>query len=376
MYLGKDKDINYLPKDPFLPGKYLNNTGGVFQMPHYFDANIYQDKSNTSTPKPEIHPLGMQFKVPNDVIQELRAHKVKGLFFVRQQRIPITYAQGLSVGIDSVSYIPMLYINREGKNNYYYESFLTEKRQLLIDFSRRWKTSESTQSNGLICLDAIVNPQLQAILDGSTFHLEAKCNTIIKQEGNTRQFYAHQQLKYPLNRTYSDSKLVYVPQECQLRYINKYGFSTKVGSSMEAKQFGFVGFKDNKADSHNFTRGTFTPFIGTQGRLLDSHVYSIKIPNYSDIYLEEYYQARIADTMPFYSVSPRFDILNEYIDKNGDMQYSDTDIKKGIGEDAAYTIFPEVYRGDCYTNTVTLRMHSNFIDADVPINDLIIDVNT
>ena len=37
---------------------------------------------------------------------------------------------------------------------------------------------------------------------------------------------------------------------------------------------------------------------------------------------------------------------------------------------------PDVYRGDCFTSTVCVRMHRNFTSATVPINDTIIDPNS
>jgi hypothetical protein len=34
------------------------------------------------------------------------------------------------------------------------------------------------------------------------------------------------------------------------------------------------------------------------------------------------------------------------------------------------------YRGDCFTNTVTIRINRNFIDPTFPANDDIVDPNT
>ena len=322
----------------------------------------------------------MQFKIPMDVMEELKTHNIKGLFFVRQQRIPITYAQGLSIGVSTLSFVPMLNVTTgEGNDTtsaYYYESFLSEKRQLITNFAQRFHKTDGIQSGGLICLDADVNPQLQAILDGSEFHLEPKCHTVIRQYNNSRQFIAQQELQTLPNQTYQDTKLVYIPQECQLRYIDKYGFSSKVGSAMEAKQFGFVGTKNYDKSSYNFVRGTFTSFIGALGSLLPASIYSIKIPNYSESYMEEYFAARANDYSPFYSSSPRYDILNKYLDNAGHEQYLDSDLSKQIINDIEYVVFPETFRGDCYTNTITVRMNSNYIDPDVPVNDLVVDPNT
>lgn len=48
---------------------------------------------------------------------------IKGYFFVRQKRIPITLAQGLTCGVDKYSYIPCLY--NTNKNEYMTEALLT-----------------------------------------------------------------------------------------------------------------------------------------------------------------------------------------------------------------------------------------------------------
>ena len=36
----------------------------------------------------------------------------------------------------------------------------------------------------------------------------------------------------------------------------------------------------------------------------------------------------------------------------------------------------DVFRGDCYTNTVTMRLNRNFIDSEVPVNEIIMDNTT
>lgn len=37
---------------------------------------------------------------------------------------------------------------------------------------------------------------------------------------------------------------------------------------------------------------------------------------------------------------------------------------------------PDVYRGDCFTSTVCVRMHRNFTSTTVPINDTIVEPNS
>lgn len=50
---------------------------------------------------------GIDIRVSDEVIQELRKH-VKGYFFVRQRRIPTILAQGLTIGVDSISHTPTI----------------------------------------------------------------------------------------------------------------------------------------------------------------------------------------------------------------------------------------------------------------------------
>ena len=60
------------------------------------------------------------------------------------------------------------------------------------------------------------------------------------------------------------------------------------------------------------------------------------------------------------SISNRYELLDDF----------ETTI------DEKYITFPDIYRGDCYTNTVTIRIHTNFIDSEVPTNQIIVNPNT
>ena len=65
--------------------------------------------------------------------------------------------------------------------------------------------------------------------------------------------------------------------------------------------------------------------------------------------MKEYFQIRGNNTSPFFAVSDRYLLDNNSV---------------------------EVYRGDCYTNTVTIRLNRNFVDPDVPVNEHILDNHT
>lgn len=178
-------------EDFFLPDSlYLSNTKGVFKFP---DTEIIDHN------KKEIHPLGVKFTLNMDLIKLLRSdkYKVKGLFFVRQNRIPTILAQGFSIGVDKTSYIPMLFnpekyqdANEEYTNGYYFtESFINKSRSLTTTYKDRIIRTNQKQSSGLLCLDASVNKQLQSMFDNSEFVLE-KSNSfsIANQSGMERSY--------------------------------------------------------------------------------------------------------------------------------------------------------------------------------------------
>lgn len=350
-----ESEYNYLPKETFVGTEYLLNTKGVFKMPDYNVCNV-KDEENK-----EIHPIYLKFKLPIDVKNELSNFNIKGLFFVRQKRIPITLAQGYTVGIDPNSYCPMLY---ENNKDYIFESFISKDRVLTTNYKDRKRTTNLSQSSGLLCLDANVNSQMQSLFDNSKFILELKSRYKTTASKSDLRHYVCEYDK-ELNTSLQNyggvsSNLLYILSDIPLKYVNKYGFSTRVGSAEDTKQFGFIGQKDYSKDYKNIIRGVFCPFIGTQSILNDSSIYSIKINNYSSVYFDKYFEIRGNDLSPFMSISNRYELLDDF----------ETTI------DEKYITFPDIYRGDCYTNTVTIRIHTNFIDSEVPTNQIIVNPNT
>ena len=128
--LNDENKIQYLDRNTFITGgKYLDNSFGVFKTPFVPVIN-YQ---NT-----EVTPLYFKFEFPDKVREELKKHKVKGYFIVRQKRIPTIVAQGLSIGVDNSSYIPMIKCGEE----YQTEGFLTKSRLLSQTFEDRIKSTD------------------------------------------------------------------------------------------------------------------------------------------------------------------------------------------------------------------------------------------
>lgn len=337
-----DGKMNYLVRDDFLAdGNYLDNSFGVFKNPN---IDIIDYTNN------QVKPLYYQMDLSNEVLQALPNYKVKGFFFVRQKRIPTTLCQGLSVGVDSSSYVPMLYWNTNSdssKNNkYIVESFLNESKTLVQTFEPHLKYTTKKQGSGLLSVDANCIKTLQSNFDGTEFIL--KPNRAVGTLNNSaRHFWVSPTGERPNVQVHAS--LSYVPSEVPLKYINGYGYSTKAGTQEDVSQFSFFDNREYSADNTNLIRGNFCPFIGVGTSLYDNVIYDVKIPNYTESQLKNYFSIRGKDNSIFYAISDRFDLNTTSID---------------------------VYRGDCYTSTVTIRMNRNFIDSEVPLNDTIIDPNT
>ena len=347
-----EKNMNYLSKDEFIAdGRYLDNTMGVFKNPSLLIDNAIQDHKNKTT-----KPWFYRMRISEDVRKELISRNVKGMFFVRQKRIPTVLGQGLSIGIDSTSYVPTLYDSNakdaNGKTGVYItEGFLNKDRLLSSDFNQRILKSSTKQSSGLLCMDACVSPVLQSMLDGSDYILQK-----VQQKGSLENVSdRHYGIDFssstiPEGHSYK-AQAIFVNSDVPAKVVNDLCFSTRAGAEEDIKSFGFFGGRNYSEDSNMFVRGIYCPFVGTDLSLEDNSIYNIRIKGYNTSYLREYFKIRGNDLSAFYAISDRYELEN--VPENWD-----------------------VYRGDCYTNTVTFRLNRNFVDSSVPVNDLIIDTKT
>jgi hypothetical protein len=220
---------------------------------------------------------------------------------------------------------------------------------LLDSYNSRELKSTNKQTSGLLCLDACVSPTLQSMLDGSDFVLQKVYSSGDLNRVSDRHFSIG--FKGDISEdVYQKSQAVFVNSDVPAKVINDLCFSTRAGTEEDVKQFGFFGERDYNETSNKYVRGIYAPFIGTNSVLTDNSIYNIKQRGFSISYLKEYFKVRGNDQAPFYAISDRYslDDLSEL----------------------------DVYRGDCYTNTVTFRMNRNFVDSSVPINDVIIDSKT
>lgn len=336
--INDNNSVNYIEKSEFIINrKTLCNTRGVFRIPN---VSPYKNENGTVG----VYPIYFKIEINEDCKNALTKQNIKGFFIVRQKRIPTILAQGLSVAVDSFSYIPMI---RHGER-YITEGFLNSDKVLTHQFEGHVKENGIKACSGLLCLDANVNPYIKSAVNNTEFKLQ-KFSSGSEYTQNKRH-YIYKNLLEEYQRLYVTSNLIYVDSDVSLRYANGYNYSTKCGIAEDVSKFSFFGSKDRSEHNTNLLRGIYCPFIGTSSSLEDNAIYNIKISGFSESKMKEYFSIRGNDNSPFYAISNRY--LLTY--------------KNPI----------DVYRGDCYTNTVTIRMNRNFTDPDIPISEEIISRNT
>ena len=285
-------------------------------------------------------------------------------------------------------------------------------------------TDEDKYAYGLLSLDPAVVSSIGNMLDGSEFEVVKEYETTtyfgsktcesdwkIRGEGedilssnNTNDSFL-QIWDKPGNKIYNDyseAQCIFIPPNTKIKEVGGIGFSNVAGSASDPSQysytsesFGVQGACDTKRGENNnhmlygcplndeiyntaleyrtsiiaemaiaqffgidvkkcssvgfnsilninILRGLFTPFIGTTKSLDTQGIYSIRLKSISD---DNAKIIRQQDESPYYTVSKR-------INSNK---------------------WTNIYRGDCYTSTVSMRILRNFIDPDTPIADNILD---
>lgn len=329
------EEIPVLERNVFL-NDYLSNTFGVFKLPA--ETETTQIISHNS-----VKPWYFNMNIPDKISIELKKLDVKGYFFVRQKRLATTLCQGFSLGIDRSGYVPILYHD----NKYYAEGFLSnsKKPKLTADLKSREISTNNIFGTCLLNVECSSIPELKSKFDSSAFVITPKKEyTCTRSAKNERHFITNYK-NFSLDKGAS-LETTYIPEDTAQKYIKGYIYSTKCGSAEDVSQFGFIGEKDWSRNAHNLIRGQWCAYLGVNGNLTPNTIYEIKIPGYENGKLKSYFEIRKNDNSPFYAISNRYELKTNNID---------------------------VYRGDCYSATVTIRLNRNFSDPEFPITDTIIN---
>lgn len=322
----------------------------------------YLNVDLNKTGNPEAFPT---YKV--DLLEILRnKFKIKGFFFVRQQRIPTTMCQALTIGIDKNSYTPLI----PRGNEFIAERFIDDQRILSSNFEARlYRYAESGADasskndvaiTGAICPDYDVNSSYyNSFFTGDKFVCEEARKITLDQYGDERHITEQSNPENGSGNLLNEN-IVGVEDSCPIVGVNKNRWSAQAGNAQEAYTLKYLVRDTKTSDATNIIRGDFGPFIGLAGDKLEAcRILNIKAPGYSLANSDQYMEIRCCDESPFFSVTDRLDITRLH-----------TSNKKLILGNNDYL---GLYRGDCYICKFTHRVNRNFQDPEVPTNDTILD---
>lgn len=355
-YIEIDED-GFINKDNVI----LGNAKGVIRI---------RDGNNTSGIINEFHPIGIKFKFQEhnsndnydiDLIEELQKY-TKGFFFVRQKRIPTVYCQGLTIGYDPLSKLPIIPINES--HHSITESFISNdngKSILDNEYNNRVVMTTDALPYASIIPEAEINSGLYSqIFNGSKFTIREPLiyvndnNKYFVQTNEERHyyinFYKERESKNP--DIIKNVSLTYIDDNIQLKTSGTTDFSSRAGEAEVAYKYKFFGKEDVEKDAKNLLRGCWGSYVGTEGIGEFCKLYDVLIPGYDENLMSDYFKSRFSNSSSYYSISDR------------------------IGWENLNNNYLVCYRGDCYYGNFTHRMLRNFQDPESPTNDTIVDPNT
>ena len=363
-------DRVYIPIDEYTKqihdGHFLENAKGVVR---------FVDKSSSQS-----NLYSINFSIPKKILEYLQTYcKVKGLFFVRQKRIPTILAQGLTLPLDPEAHIPMLYSD----NFFATESFISQeennKKEITHDYKQRLIKVDTSTDNSLytrltksksgviLCPEFETNQayynQLFTGTDYPIKYSELQQSTIYNPIGNER-FYVTGNYSEGPTEQYTSAKLVSVTEEVPTVAIGEQVFRGVCGMAEEGFRFRYSKYEGTKTkDDTNLLRGIYHPYVGAvfQDTISYGKIVNIYIPGYNISEMSNYYTIRYEDNSPYYAIGDRISIEDIFTDsyKGNDNRY-----------------YLSYYRGDCYICNFTHRINRNFQDPSAPTNDEIVDKNS
>ena len=294
-------------------------------------------------------------------------HGIKGLFFVRQKRIPTTIAQGIVVGLTTKDHgsIPVL----KNGNVWETKSFLSPDRMIYPIGStvKIIKDKKYFQEDDpLVVTKALLVPDAE--LQEATFNqiFTSAEFTLLKEGTLNFNVYNNDVWRYesfsPATRTASLATLTAVPKDTKLKTNGSDFFSTIAGSAEESYKTVDVVFNWSKTPPQHLTnstsliRGKWGYYVGMgydEGTSFSfGDVVSIKKAGFykdSDAQNVLEFQHRFHDNSFYSPISFRLNI--DDLEESG----------------------MQCFNGDCFPSLFTHRMMSNFIDPELPTNTTIIN---
>ena len=340
----------YIPIDKYTSS--INNTDnckGVFRIKY----NASQIEENG------IKPIAIKINGSLDLIQELKKYTI-GCFFVRQKRIATTLCQAVSIGVENISHLPAVPISVDSNNvKYLMEGFINKERILTHNFDERRVTLDNSSVNmgqAALCPEYELNPGFyNQLFTGSNFEVRLSNNQLKNKYCSRNGTHLYNiSGEQGNNNAIKQYKIVSLQDGQALAKNKDCLYSALAGTAEEVQRVSYYKYRNPSQNATNILRGVYGPYLGLEGMEnlpYPMTVIDIKIPNYSESNMAEYFQIRYQDTSPFEPISERF-------------KWEDFD-KNCI-----------CYRGDCFVGNFTHRMVRNFADPSAPYNDEIISPNT
>lgn len=312
-----------------------------------------------------------------------KKHKIKGYFFVRQKRIPMTLAQGLVIGLTGKDYgsLPVL---KSFDNKYIGQSFLGADRLLYPEgttFKIPRHKAKSYTNQALLVPDAELHlATYNQIFTSQEFWLTKVLKTTFNQKNdNTYHFLDNISLYKPDKKESLSllTKLTNVPDGTKLLTNGTDFFSAKAGSAEESfKTEDFINsFKwtvpQDLTRSTSLARGMWGHYVGINNPLLQLPVEEYKgDPNNAD---------RESATSPFnYGTivnikTKQCQNESEAVNLMFKQILESTAPYHAISHRTELKQTEQCFRGDCFVNMYTHRMNRNFIDPELPTNTKIVN---
>lgn len=293
--------------------------------------------------------------------EELRKNNVKGYFFVRQKRIPIRICQAYTIGVDSESNSPLLYVDSNVKGTsksfqslegprYIAERFISDDRIFTHDFSERLYglSDNAIHKFGAICPEYDINSvDLNNLFCNNSFYVKEVIDPtpLTQSNYNLRHFYLNSITKSTITKTFYPT-IQGIEDSTKLAAVGTNLYSSKIGEAEDIRGFKYLGTETKLTEASNVVRGLFGPYIALGGYNNAGTIINIYSSTYSMDEIEQF-KLRYNDKSAFYAISDRYNI---------------NDLKADT-----------FYRGDSYICTFTHRFNRNFQDPSAPTNDLIVD---
>lgn len=292
--------------------------------------------------------LSLQITVTEAVSKELAKHRIRGFFFVRQKRVPVTIAQALLLPVDSNIGYPLV-------NGNQYESFISSTRRLVHTYQQHLRTSKQLSKKACygICPEYDVSPAYyNQVFAASKFNIQQFSQTNPTANRLYVRAWDYEEIAGVPSTNKTEVTISAIPDNTPLTVVEGVKFRGVLGEAATAYKVQYVDYDNKETETTNIVRGILGSGLGIVGTGLNSHaVVNITTTDFQEDNINVWVNRLIEDHSPYYAITDRYSLTA-----------------------SGQTV--QAYRGDCYICRFTHRLNRNFQDPDAAINDIIVEPKT